>query len=79
MTTKLKLHETVALLKDLPCEGLRRGQGGRVVEIYKSGHYEVEFADSQGRTFALATLAPAQLLRLAYDCTSRRGRTKLVA
>ncbi|MGD1275992.1 MAG: DUF4926 domain-containing protein [Tepidisphaeraceae bacterium] len=79
MATKLKLHETVALLKDLPREGLRRGQVGTVVAIYKSGRCEVEFADSQGRTFALATLAPTQLLRLAYDRTSRRGRTKLVA
>jgi hypothetical protein len=35
----------VALLDDVPAEGLRRGQVGTVVEDLAPGVYEVEFSD----------------------------------
>jgi hypothetical protein len=79
MANNFKLLDVVALLKDQPRIGLRRGQVGTIVEIYKSGRYEVEFADSQGKTFALATLSASQLLRLSYDRAARRSRGRLVA
>jgi len=77
MTGKLKLHDVVALLKDQPRYDLRRGQVGTIVELYKSGRYEVEFADSDGRPFAMVTLPGSALLRLSYDLNRRRS--KLVA
>lgn len=79
MASALKLHDVVALLKDHPRHHLRRGQVGTIVETYKSGRYEVEFADGDGQTFALITLPGGALLPLSYDRASRRRRARLVA
>jgi hypothetical protein len=79
MARALKLHDVVALLRELPASGLSRGQVGTVVEAYKSGRYEVEFADEQGQTIALVTLAAGALLRLSYDRGRRRSKSRLVA
>jgi len=46
----------VALLEDQPELGLYRGQVGTVVEEYEPGVFEVEFSDTNGRVYALATL-----------------------
>jgi hypothetical protein len=73
------LHDVVALLKDQPHHNLRRGQVGTIVEIYKSGRCEVEFADAQGQTFALATLPRSALLQLSYERVRRRARSKVAA
>ena len=78
MAKALKLLDVVALLRDVPRHRLRRGQVGTIVETYKSGRYEVEFADSDGQTFALATLPASALLRLCYD-PGHYPRSKLVA
>ena len=43
--TGIDIHSVVALLEDLPEEGLVRGQVGTVVENWAPGVYEVEFAD----------------------------------
>jgi hypothetical protein len=43
---------------------LQRGQIGTVVEVYDDGTCEVEFADPQGRTYALLTLPPEKLMVL---------------
>jgi hypothetical protein len=43
---------------------LQRGQIGTVVEVFDDGACEVEFADPQGRTYALLTLAPEKLMVL---------------
>jgi hypothetical protein len=56
----------VALLQDLPEKGLVRGQIGTVVELYSPTVGEVEFCDSDGRTYALETL-PSDLLIRLYD------------
>lgn len=78
MSSALKLLDVVALLKDVRKYKLPRGQVGTVVEVYKSGRYEVEFANDRGETFALVTLPRSALLKLSYD-RQGRPRSKLVA
>jgi hypothetical protein len=48
--------DTVVLDKDLPEEGLRRGDLGAVVHVYEPDGLEVEFVTASGRTEALVTL-----------------------
>jgi hypothetical protein len=64
--TQLELLAEVALLRDLPERGLVRGQVGTVVEILSPDAVEVEFADDEGRTYATAALASADLVRLYH-------------
>jgi len=72
MTGELKMHDVVALLQDVPAKHfesgralvLRRGQVGTVVMNYPDGAYEVEFADRDGRAFAILSLRPEQLMLL---------------
>ena len=59
-----EMHSVVALLEDLPGEGLVRGQVGTVVESWAPGVYEVEFCDDNGRAYAMIALKPEQLMRL---------------
>lgn len=79
MERALKIHDVVALLKAMPSDGLHRGQVGTVVEVYKSGRYEVEFADADGQTLALLTLPISALLPLFYDRANKRRGSRLVA
>ncbi|MGH9360500.1 MAG: DUF4926 domain-containing protein [Thermoanaerobaculia bacterium] len=51
-----KLLDTVVLARDLPEEGLRAGDLGAVVEVYKPDGIEVEFVTASGLTEALVTL-----------------------
>lgn len=66
MRREVKLLDAVALLEDVPAEGvvLQRGEVGAVVEILAPGVYEVEFCDDQGRAYAFASLHAEQLLVL---------------
>ena len=72
MTSDIKMHDVVALLQDVRTkhfEGgqallLRRGQIGTVVVTYPDGACEVEFADRDGRAFAILPLHPGQLMVL---------------
>ena len=57
----MKLLDVVALVKDLPELGLYRGQVGTIVEEYESGVFEVEFSDTSGRAYAIATLTKDRL------------------
>ena len=57
----------IALLEDLPQEGLVRGQVGTVVDTWASGVYEVEFCDDSGRTYAMAALRAEQIMRLHHE------------
>lgn len=61
-----KLYDVVALLEDVPKEGLVRGQVGTVVENIEPGIFEVEFSDEQGRTYAQLALQAKQLLILHH-------------
>jgi len=63
----IALLDTVALLKDLPNENLRRGQVGTVVELLAPGVFEVEFVDNEGRTYAMLALSAEQLMVLHHQ------------
>ncbi len=60
------IHSVVALVENLPEQGLVRGQIGAVVETWAPSVYEVEFSDDQGRTCAPAALKAGQLMRLHH-------------
>jgi len=62
----MKIYDLVALLEDLPAEGLKRGQVGTIVEIWEPGVYEVEFADTHGVTYAMVALRAEQLITLYW-------------
>jgi hypothetical protein len=72
MTDPIKMHDLVALTQDSGAKHfekghdllLRRGQIGTVVMLYPDGACEVEFADRDGRAFALLPLLPEQLIVL---------------
>ena len=55
---EFKALDTVVLNKDLPKLGLKKGDLGAVVQVYKPGGIEVEFVTAAGRTQALVTLRP---------------------
>jgi hypothetical protein len=67
MDCDLQLLDVVALLEDLPSEGLSRGQVGTIVEVLAPDAFEVEFVGSDGDTYASATVPARQLLRLRYE------------
>ena len=65
--TGIDMLSVVALLEDLPEEGLVRGQVGTVVESWTPGVYEVEFSDDNGKTYAMAALKAEQLMQLHHE------------
>jgi hypothetical protein len=58
--------DVVALLTDLPEQGLVRGQVGTVVEPLADNVFEVEFVDDEGQTYAELALPADQLLVLHH-------------
>ncbi len=66
------MHDVVALLEEVPAKDfhtarplrLHRGQIGTVVMIYPDGSCEVEFADRDGRAYAILPIAPDKLIVL---------------
>jgi hypothetical protein len=66
------LLDVVALLSELPSEGLARGQVGTVVESLDDRTLLVEFSDADGRAYAIVPCALADLLVLCYE--PRPGR-----
>jgi hypothetical protein len=63
----MQLLDVVSLLQDLPELGLIRGQVGTIVEMYELDVFEVEFIDSNGRTYALETLSASVLTILHHQ------------
>ena len=71
------MHDLVAITEDMAATHfatgtpltLRRGQIGTVVMTYDGSAFEVEFADAQGRAFALLPVVAEKLLQL-YDAPS---------
>lgn len=63
----MTLLDDVALTEDMPERGLRRGQVGTIVEVLGPDVFEVEFADNEGRAYAVLPLNAAQLLVLHYQ------------
>ena len=72
MDEHVALHASVALLTEVQATHfesgapvhLHRGDIGTVVTIYGNGEYEVEFADRDGRTYAMLPLSADCLLVL---------------
>lgn len=58
--------DPVALLADVPAEGLSRGQVGTVVERLDDATLLVEFSDDEGRAYAVVPCPRAELLVLHY-------------
>ena len=66
------MHDVVALLEEVPAKDfntarpllLHRGQIGTVVMTYADGACEVEFADRDGRAYALLPIRPEKLMVL---------------
>jgi hypothetical protein len=67
MHEKIELLDVVALLVDLPEQNLVRGQVGTVVERLRDEHFEIEFSDDQGHTYATVALPHAHLMRLHHQ------------
>jgi hypothetical protein len=72
MNGGVNMHDVVALLEDKRAKHfesgqpllLRRGQIGTVVMTYDDGACEVEFADREGRAFAMLSLRPNEFMLL---------------
>ncbi len=68
MKESVNLLDVVALTVNLPEHNLWRGQVGTVVEVLANGKaFEVEFSDSDGRTYASLGLRPDQFMVLHYE------------
>jgi hypothetical protein len=65
--TRPTLLDVVALLRDVPARGLERGHVGTIVESLDEKTALVEFSDDEGRAYAVAPLALADLLVLHYE------------
>jgi hypothetical protein len=59
--------DAVALLAELPAQGLPRGQVGTVVERLDEQNSLVEFSDDEGKAYAITPCADSALLVLHYD------------
>ncbi len=72
MNGKIQLHDMVALLEDTPAQHfetsqplvLRRGQIGTVVMTYDGTAFEVEFANREGRAYAILPIKTEKLMVL---------------
>lgn len=72
MPVKVQLHDVVALMEDVKAKHLmtrqplrlRRGQVGTVVMPLNDDHFQVEFADRDGRAYAMLPLRDSQLMVL---------------
>jgi catabolite regulation protein CreA len=65
-SSRLSVLDVVALLADLPAEGLSRGQVGTVVEMVGKDKVLVEFSGDDGRAYAIVACPIADLLVLHY-------------
>jgi hypothetical protein len=63
---EMELFSVVAVLRDLPEQGLVRGQVGTIVEELAPDVHLVDFCDEEGHTYALATLRSEELIRLHH-------------
>jgi hypothetical protein len=66
-TEKLKLLDTVAILKDLPEKKVVFGQVGTIVERLTEDVFEVDFADKFGETIAEFAVKKEDLMLLHYE------------
>ncbi len=64
---RFKTLECVALSRDLPEHGLRKGDLGAVVETYDPDGLEVEFATASGETQAVVTLSALDVRKVSAN------------
>ncbi|MBI2367906.1 MAG: DUF4926 domain-containing protein [Deltaproteobacteria bacterium] len=58
----IKEHDRVVLKKGIQDQGLKTGDVGTVIHVYKKGEaFEVEFLTRHGETVAIATLDAPQV------------------
>lgn len=58
----MREHERAVLTRDLPEHGLKAGDVGTVVHVYRDGAaYEIEFFALDGRTLDVVTVAAEQV------------------
>ena len=58
----IKEHDRIVLTSDISGEGLKAGDVGMVVHVYKQGEaFEVEFLTLDGKTAAVATVSSSQV------------------
>jgi hypothetical protein len=58
----IREHDRVVLVKDVPEEGLKAGDVGTVVHIYRQGEaFEIEFMTLDGGTVAIVTVPASQV------------------
>ena len=69
----MKVYDAVALTVDQPAEGLRRGQVGTIVEVWEPGVYEVEFADTNGVTYAMVAVREDLMALYWHPDSSRQA------
>jgi hypothetical protein len=63
----MQLLEEVVLTRDVPEDGLRKGDIGTVVHLYPTGGLEVEFFTASGKTRAVVTLETADVREVSDD------------
>ena len=81
MNVEIHIHDTVALLEDVPAKHfltgqallLRRGQVGTVVMAYDGSAFEVEFSGRDGRAYAAAAHQGRKTDAVAGSAGTRRG------
>ncbi|MFY9621412.1 MAG: DUF4926 domain-containing protein [Pyrinomonadaceae bacterium] len=78
MSEEIKLLDVVALLEDVPPDGLKRGEVGTVVEVFTQKPdvqvgFLVEFSDRNGEAYAFASLHPHQVVKLRYRDRTREA------
>jgi Domain of unknown function (DUF4926) len=59
-----ELLDAIVLDKDLPALGLRRGTIGTIVEVINADTFLVEFAATNGESYAMEFLKASQLLKV---------------
>lgn len=58
----LREHDRVALATGRPADGLKAGDAGSIVHVYRGGEaFEVEFVMREGEATALVTLTASQV------------------
>jgi hypothetical protein len=70
------VRDVVALLIDMDDHSLVRGQVGTIVERLTEDHFEVEFADGDGHTYAQLALHRDCLLVLHHTLANARSATR---
>ena len=65
---KIKELDLIVLTQDLRDEGLKAGDVGTVVDVYRAGEgYEVEFFSLSGETLAVATVLASNVRPVGDD------------